>query len=222
MFSTYRMVAQAPPTPITLPTHGTMYLTVNVFNTSSTQQHDLITMPPVSQTLLANHGSPSSPDLLPTPTSSYLPYQIFQISTGVIMVIYATIVTKLLLFKKYIERTDTWASWRSDIPLAALQELSPEDVAYELRNTIEDRYTAHEKKISPENQSITFYLIAACINDIDHEISRINQFLTICHWIKTLHMSMCFPKQKKSIEKATAALNRLIFLKKVINHIIIK
>lgn len=180
-------------------------------NTSTIQNDQQIPLPPEKNSV--------SPCTLPFVDQSKTDHSIFKTllcnklkcSAGLVASVYAAIIARLYLLSKSISQTELWANWRLDVPLTVLYELPIDDVTSELRTAIQAKYSKNKDSISYLNATVLF------MNDIEKEIAFIKHLFSIHAWIDWMHLSLLFPKQKSLIEQANHALNRLEFLKNLVN-----
>jgi hypothetical protein len=128
---------------------------------------------------------------------------------GVVGCAYGVTMITLLMLSKAMDRTCTWARWRSDVPTAALYEIPTADIVAELQRAMHEKYNRARKKDA-------FALLSSFMRDVKREMNQCNKLLSLHEWINSLYLAPFFPKQKKSIEFAQNALNRLTFLKEIV------
>ena len=92
---------------------------------------------------------------------------------------------------KYLERTDTWASWRLDTPVDLLITIPQTELAKELILEIQRRYSNAQNPTDFISPLITF------IQTIEAEIVKIKQYADVYRWITNLHLQSAFPINQK-------------------------
>ena len=108
---------------------------------------------------------------------------------------------------KYLERTDTWASWHSDIPLEILMATPQSELAKELVLEIQRRYSNAQNPTDFISPLITF------IKVIDEEIIMIKQYAEIYRLINKLHLQNIFPINQKQFNMLDEKEKKLIYFK---------
>ncbi|HEV2601568.1 MAG TPA: hypothetical protein VGT41_04670 [Candidatus Babeliales bacterium] len=131
---------------------------------------------------------------------------------GLSICAYLLVLTKLMRASRLIGSEGSWAVWRSDVPTAVLQELSVEVVAHELYEAIQRKY------IFAELQRNNLMLMGLFSRDVDHELDRMHQFISLHARIDRMYMSILFPKQTDLIQQVHYYIDRLNFLKQILEQ----
>lgn len=125
---------------------------------------------------------------------------------------YLLVLTKLMRASRLIGCEGSWAVWRSDVPTAVLQELSVEIVANELYEAIQKKY------IFAELQRNNLMLMGLFSRDVENELDRMHQFISLHARIDRMYMSPLFPKQVELIQQVHYYIDRLNFLQQVLDQ----
>lgn len=107
----------------------------------------------------------------------------------------------------YLERQDSWATWKQNILLSQLLEIPQEDLSNELILEIQRRYTNIEKPTDFISSLITF------MRDIEKEIELVKYFINLEARLRTLRIAKLFPINSRRFSRATDRLNRLTYIK---------
>lgn len=110
---------------------------------------------------------------------------------------------------KYLERTDTWASWKNSISYDALTMTSQEDLARELVLEIQRRYS------SIENPTDFILPLISFIHSIDQEIETTQKLATAYTWFCRLHIQNLVPINEKLYQNIQNLHKKLIYLKNI-------
>lgn len=165
--------------------------------------------PPVAPA--APEIAPQEPPILVSPETPPPSWLYASRCAGAVGCVYGVTMITLLMLSKAMERTSTWAHWHADVPTAALYEIPTADIVAELQRAMHEKYNRARKKDA-------FALLSSFMRDIKQEMNQCNKLLSLHEWINSLYLSPFFPKQKKSIEFARNALDRLTFLKEIVVH----
>lgn len=126
---------------------------------------------------------------------------------------YSAVLIKLLYDSYAINNNESWATWRSDIPLEALAKIQKEvtqALVVEIQKTYIQQPTA-DYVLTP---NVQFML------DVEDEIAGLQNFLKLNEWIEYLRIARLFPNQEETKNVALLKIKRLEFLLKLmINHV---
>ncbi len=135
-----------------------------------------------------------------------------KIVVGAIGGTYLTMCSLLLYFGYKIMQRTTWSAWKDNIPYDMLHVIPHQELGKELLYAIQQQYqTSH---------NLTDFLtpLISFLQDVDRELSVLNQFLTLHIWIETLRLSLIFPHQENLLQNAEEKVQRLTYLREVFMH----
>ena len=144
-----------------------------------------------------------------TKTSSFLYNKRYFIGGSVVLGGYVLTCNYCVQANKYLERTDTWASWRPDTPVELLIAIPQQELAKELILEIQRRYS------NPQNPTDFISPLIAFVQTIDEEIIKIKQYAQVYGWITRLHIQVIFPINQKQFNLLGEKYKKLIYLKNI-------
>ena len=142
-------------------------------------------------------------------TSNFLYRKRYFIGSSIILGGYALTCNYFVKANKYLERTDTWASWRLDTPVDLLITIPQTELAKELILEIQRRYS------NAQNPTDFISPLIAFVQAIDAEIVMIKQYAGIYRWITRLHLQAVFPINQKQFNLLGEKYKKLIYLKNI-------
>lgn len=122
---------------------------------------------------------------------------------------YAYLCSLCVQGNKYLERSDTWASWKNGISYDALTMIPPEDLAKELVLEIQRKYSSIQNPTDFVSPLITF------IHAIDKEIETTQRLSLAYTWFCRLHIQNFVPINEKLYQTTQNINRKLIYLKNV-------
>jgi hypothetical protein len=110
---------------------------------------------------------------------------------------------------KFLERTDTWASWHNEITAEQLMAINHKELAKELILEIQRRYS------NPKNPTDFISPLIAFIQAIDKEILLLKKYITYYTWVQKLHLQGILPIQQKLLNKADDSYKKIMHVKNI-------
>jgi len=110
---------------------------------------------------------------------------------------------------KFLERTDTWASWHNEITTEQLMAMNHKELAKELIVEIQRRYS------NPQNPTDFISPLIAFVQTIDKEIALLKSYRTYFIWVQKLHLQAALPIQQKLLYKADDSYKKIIHIKNI-------
>lgn len=140
--------------------------------------------------------------------SAILNHYKFYLLAGSLLATYGYFFAKILTDHWFINRSDTWASWKQNIKLDTLQQYPREKLIDELMHNIQ---TSH-LDTDPINASAP---LAHFMQNIDYEIKRIQRYLKVSTFLQRTKLLLIFPTNATTIKMARTKLPRAHFVKEV-------
>lgn len=129
--------------------------------------------------------------------------------------IYLFILYKIFSINTFLNRTNCWHAWKSDLPFEKFLSISHVQLAQELVTEINKHYI--EKDIVDSNAHLNF------TNEINFELIKLQAYIKFIRWLKSLYLSKIFRINDDSINLIQEKINRLKYLKNVfLNNVISK
>lgn len=126
---------------------------------------------------------------------------------------YTLVYVRLKVMAASLALSGSWAAWRFDVPLSALQALPLDVVASELYSEIQLKYNT-------DGAISQFEACRLFMQDVQKEIAYGAHFYKIHEWLERLKLAWLFPEHRRAREQAIHAGERLMFLKYVLTEII--
>ncbi len=145
--------------------------------------------------------------LLKTMIHHYLWKYRYIIAGNTLLGSYAT--TSIMLISDYYFMHDTqrWANWKHNLTFEELCAQPNQQLTKELILTINERHCNNQNPTDINHPLIAF------INDINNEIYRINRYITIASFQKTMYLIKFFPTNETKIKNAEKLLTRTHFIR---------
>lgn len=144
-----------------------------------------------------------------TKTSSFLYRKRYFIGSSIMLGSYALTCNYFIKANKYLERTDTWSSWRPDTPVDILITIPQAELARELILEIQRRYSNSQNPTDFISPLITF------IQVIEAEIIMIKHYAEVYRWITKLHIQPVLFINQKQFNALGEKYKKLIYLKNI-------
>ncbi|MDR3550882.1 MAG: hypothetical protein P4L31_05670 [Candidatus Babeliales bacterium] len=120
---------------------------------------------------------------------------------------YTALVAKLLYDSQVmLKKSDTWASWKQDVPDNVLLTVEV-NIAKELYTDIQARYADQQDTAAFLTPLVHF------INDVDAQIHQLKQFIKLHETLAYYKIALLFPAQQEALTQAAQKINRLQILK---------
>lgn len=146
------------------------------------------------------------PDAWKQNASSFLLTYKYHLIGGAFLCTYAGILYKTHNCKNYLHDENSWANWRSDIPVEELLTTDPDNLREELLLAM------HTKYIHPEEPLGTVHSLVQFMKDVETEIQTLKKYRTYITWIKRLKINYVLPFGIPDIQECTTKIERLSFL----------
>lgn len=138
--------------------------------------------------------------------SSYV-YKSLTLLGITIGIAYTALVAKLLYASHVtLEKTDTWALWKQDVPDEVLLT-GQIDIAQELYAEIQARYAKEQDTAAFLTPLVHF------VNDVDTQIDQLEQLVKLHETLTYYKIALIFPAQQEALTQAAQKINRLQILK---------
>ena len=144
-----------------------------------------------------------------TKTSSFLYQKRYFFGASIILGGYVMTCNYFVQANKYLEQTDTWASWRLDTPVEVLISIPQHELAKELILEVQRRYS------NSQNPTDFISPLIAFVQAIDTEIVMIKKYAEIYRFIKRFHLQGIFPINQKQFNQLGDKYKKLMYLKNV-------
>lgn len=125
--------------------------------------------------------------------------------------LYSIVIYQLSLGKKILNNPANWANWHHDTNLTELINKPTNLICRELHQAILDKYSSAQQP-----DALTPIILFNC--DLNQEIKTLKFFCVINQNLNNLRLQTIFLTSDHELELAKDKLNRLIYLKKVINE----
>lgn len=110
---------------------------------------------------------------------------------------------------KFLERTDTWASWHNELTAEQLMAINHKELAKELILEIQRRYS------NPQNPTDFISPLIAFVQAIDKEIVLLKNYITHYKVVQKLHLQTMLPIQQKLFKKMDDSYKKIIHVKNI-------
>ncbi|MCL5875973.1 MAG: hypothetical protein M1114_05880 [Candidatus Dependentiae bacterium] len=169
---------------------------------------------PMSTTALATGQlTPVAPNIVLHTDNPIVAYSLLKkcCFSGAIMVAcsYFAFLGYLIAQSHILQQNDHWYNWKQEVPLAALRELSNEQIMQALNESLNKKYTNSTKDV---------FVLVAALHEEEQELKRIIYY---CSQIKRYKVNFLFFNKDSVVELAKQKLERLLFIKEIVaKHII--
>lgn len=125
--------------------------------------------------------------------------------------LYIFIANKLTSGKITLYNNNNWTNWKNDISLQDLINKPTLALSQELHQSILSKY-------SNNNQNDLLLAIIIFNEHLSKELESLKLFVTIGNNLKKMKIKLLFLVSDKEIQQASEKINRLLYLKKIINE----
>lgn len=164
----------------------------------------------IRASLLPSHFGPNIPfKEWQEKTSSFLFNKRYLLGVTAIFGGYIYACTYIVKANKYLERTDIWVNWKSDIPFDMLVTIPQNELSKELILEIQRRYSSAQNPTDFISPLILF------IQTIDTEIDTIKNYIDVYWLITKMHMQTLLPINQKQFSTLNEKYKKLLYLKNI-------
>ena len=142
-------------------------------------------------------------------TSSFIFRQRYFIGASLLLGGYIYVCSYIVQANKYLERPDTWNSWRADMPFDLLVTIPQHELAKDLILEIQRKYSNTQNPTDFISPLISF------VQTIDKEINTLKKFIDAYWLITKLHVEKLLPVNIKQFATLNERYKKLLYLKNV-------
>ncbi len=122
---------------------------------------------------------------------------------------YLTISTFLIFGNQFVNRTDTWASWKKQLSTDEMLQLSQDDLGKDLIRDIQQRH------VNVQNPTDHITPLVRFIQAVEYEERLLNRYVTLASTLRLCRLTKIVPTNETKMERAREARRRLMFVKHI-------